>query len=66
MVLQLAGTAVPVWQVADPATLEMGETASTRTGGSEIDADVVQVQASLDIGSVAHSTPPLIRQLDWR
>lgn len=66
MVLYLAGTAVPVRQVADPATLKMSETASTRTGGSEIDTDVVQVQAPPDAGSVVHSTPPLIRQLDWR
>jgi hypothetical protein len=65
MVLQLAGTAVPVRQLADPATLQMSETASTRTGCSEIDIDVVQVQAPPDVGSVVHSTPPPIRQLDW-
>jgi hypothetical protein len=38
----------------------MGETAAPGTGGSEVDADVVQVQAPLDIGSVVHPAPPLI------
>jgi hypothetical protein len=31
----------------------MGETASAGTGGSEVDADVVEVQASPDIGSAS-------------
>jgi hypothetical protein len=38
----------------------MGETAAPGTGGSEVDADVVQVQAPLDIGSVVHPAPPLL------
>jgi hypothetical protein len=38
----------------------MGETAAPGTGGSEVDADVVQVQAPLDIGSIVHPAPPLI------
>ena len=66
MVLQLTGTTVPVRQMADPATLKMSETASTRMSGLEIDTDVVQIQAPADIGSTVHMTPPLVRQFDWR
>ena len=54
VLLQLAGTAVPVRQMADPATLEMSEAASPHSGDSEIDTDVVQVQASADVGSLVH------------
>ena len=51
VVLQLTTAVVPVAELADPAAGEMGETASSGTGGSEVDADVAQVQAPRDIGS---------------
>jgi hypothetical protein len=37
----------------------VGETAPSCAGGSEVDADVVQVQAPPDISSVVHLAPPL-------
>jgi hypothetical protein len=42
VVLQLTRALVPVGELADPAAVEMGE-AAAGTGGSEVDADVVQV-----------------------
>jgi len=50
LVLQLTRAGVPVGQPADPASVEMRETASASTGGGEVDADVVQVQAPSGIG----------------
>ena len=35
---------MPVGELADPAAVEMGEAAAAGTGGSEVDADVVQVR----------------------
>jgi hypothetical protein len=43
----------------------MGETAASGTGGSEVDADVVQVSAPPDIGSVVHPAPSYDQHLDW-
>ncbi len=43
MVLQLTRAVVAVGSLADPAAVEMGEAAASGTGGSEVDADVVQV-----------------------
>jgi hypothetical protein len=51
---------VPMAALADPAAVEMGETASSGTGGSEVDADVVQVQAPRDIGSSSIRHLPMI------
>jgi hypothetical protein len=34
------------------------KTASTALGGSEVDADVVQVQAPSGIASIVHLAPP--------
>jgi hypothetical protein len=39
--LQLTGSGVTVWQVADAAAVEMGEPAPAGDGGGEVDADVV-------------------------
>jgi len=58
-VLQLTRAAVPVRQPTDPAAVKMSETASSGIGGSEVDADVVQIQAPPDIGSNVHRAPPL-------
>jgi hypothetical protein len=65
VVLQLTRAVVPVGELADPAAVEMGEAAASGTGGSEVDADVVQVQAPPDIGSVVHPAPSYDQHLDW-
>ena len=64
MVPQLTTAMVPVGELADPAAVEVGETASSGTGGSEVDADLVQVQAPRDIGSVVHPAPSYDQHLD--
>jgi hypothetical protein len=56
--LQEAGAVVPVWELADPASLELGETAPAGAGGVEIDVAVVQVQALSGNAAVVHLTPP--------
>jgi hypothetical protein len=65
VVLQLTWAVVPVGELADPAAVEMGEAAAAGTGGSEVDADVVQVSAPPDIGSVVHPAPSYDQHLDW-
>jgi hypothetical protein len=65
VVPQLTWAVVPVGELADPAAVEMGEAAAAGTGGSEVDADVVQVSAPPDIGSVVHPAPSYDQHLDW-
>jgi hypothetical protein len=65
VVLQLTRPEVAVRWLADTAAVEMGETAASGTGGSEVDADVVQVSAPPDIGSVVHPAPSYDQHLDW-
>jgi hypothetical protein len=65
VVPQLTTAVVPVGELAEPAAVEVGETASSGTGGSEVDADGVQVQAPRDIGSVVHPAPSYDQHLDW-
>jgi hypothetical protein len=65
LVLQLARAVVAVGELADPAAVEMGEAAAAGTGGSEVDADIVQVSAPPDISSVVHPAPSYDQHLDW-
>jgi hypothetical protein len=48
-----------VRQQTEPAAVKMSEAASSVVGGSEVDTDVVQIQAPPDIGSDVHRAPPL-------
>jgi len=57
--LQLAGALVSVWELADPATLEMGDTAPTGNGCVEVDVAVVQVQALSGNVPDLHFVPPI-------
>lgn len=43
-----------VRELADPSTVEMGEAASPSAGCSEVDADVVQIEATLRIPPPGH------------
>ena len=43
-----------VRELADPSTVKMGEAASPSAGCSEVDADVVQIEASLRIARHGH------------
>jgi hypothetical protein len=45
---------VPVRELADPSTVEMGEAASPSAGCREVDADVVQIEATLRIAPSGH------------
>jgi hypothetical protein len=51
---KVAGSAVSVPELADPSTVEMGEAASPSAGCSEVDADVVQIEATLRIAPPGH------------
>jgi hypothetical protein len=55
LIPELTRAGVSVRQLADAAGVEMGETAPAGTGDSEVDTDVVQVQAPPDIDCVIHS-----------
>jgi len=65
VVLQLTTAVVPVAELADPAAVEMGETASSGTGGSEVDADVVQGLSAAGHRFVVHPAPSYDQHLDW-
>jgi hypothetical protein len=41
-------------ELADPSTVEMGEAASPSAGCREVDADVVQIEATLRIAPPSH------------
>ena len=45
---------MPVRELADPSTVEMGEAASPSAGCREVDADVVQIEATLRIAPPGH------------
>jgi len=45
---------VSVRELADPSTVKMGEAASPSAGCSEVDADVVQIEATLRIPPPGH------------
>jgi hypothetical protein len=45
---------VPVRELADASTVEMGEAASPSAGCSKVDADVVQIEATLGIAAPGH------------
>jgi hypothetical protein len=45
---------VPVRELADPSIVEMGEAASPSAGCREVDADVVQIEATLRIAPPGH------------
>src|SRR5690242_1832517 len=55
LIPELTRAGVPVRLLADPASVEIGETAPAGTGDGEIDTDVVQVQAPPDLDWVIHS-----------
>jgi hypothetical protein len=50
---------VPVGELADPASLEMGDTAPAGVGGVEVDVAVVQVQALSRTVPDLHCVPPI-------
>jgi hypothetical protein len=51
---------VSVRELADPSTVEMGEAASPSAGCSEVDADVVQIEATLRILHLATDISPFV------
>jgi len=51
---KVAGSAVSVRELADPSTVKMGKAASPSAGCSEVDVDVVQIEATLRIAAPGH------------